>query len=114
MIGAKSNTKSGLWQDGSIVISDKPVISNVTVNQSTKINVGEQMGVGFFSTISSEVSENDIGLSKGLVKVSNIQFDNLTVHTTTNEAYYPETLVSALTKTLGALVGGWLMRFYGF
>ena len=117
MIGAKSNTKSGLWQDGSIVISDKPVISNVTVNQSTKINVGEQMGVGFFSTISSEVSENDIGLSKGLVKVSNIQFDNLTVHTTTNEAYYPETLVSALTKTLGALVGGlvdallWVLTF---
>lgn len=108
MIGAKSNAKSGLWQDGSIVTSDKPVISNVTVNQSTKINVGEQMGVGFFSTISSEVSEKDIGLSKGLVKVSNIQFDNLTVHTTTNETYYPSTLVSELTSTLGKLLGGLL------
>ena len=84
------------------------MISNVTVNQSTKINVGEQMGAGFFSTISSEVSEKDIGLSKGLVKVSNIQFDNLTVHTTTNETYYPDTLVSALTKTLGTLLGGLL------
>ena len=108
MIGAKSNAKSGLWQDGSIVTSDKPVISNVTVNQSTKINVGEQMGVGFFSTISSEVSEKDIGLSKGLVKVSNIQFDNLKVHTTTNETYYPSTLVSTLTNTLGKLLGGLL------
>ena len=108
MIGAKSAEKGGLWKDGVINTIDKPVISNVTVNQSTKINVGEQMGAGFFSTISSEVSEKNIGLSKGLVKVSNIQFDNLTVHTTTNETYYPDTLVSALTKTLGTLLGGLL------
>ena len=43
-----------------------------------------------------------------LVKVSNIQFNNLKVHTTTNETYYPDTLVSALTKTLGQLLGGLL------
>lgn len=108
MIGAKSAEKGGLWKDGVLNTTDKPVLSNVTVDQSTKINVGEQMGVGFFSTISSEVSEKDIGLSKGLVKVSNIQFDNLKVHTTTNETYYPDTLVSALTKTLGTLLGGLL------
>ena len=108
MIGAKSAEKGGLWKDGVLNTADKPVLSNVTVDQSTKINVGEQMGAGFFSTISSEVSEKDIGLSKGLVKVSNIQFDNLTVHTTTNETYYPDTLVSALTKTLGTLLGGLL------
>ena len=108
MIGAKSAEKGGLWKDDVINTIDKPVISNVTVNQSTKINVGEQMGVGFFSTISSEVSEKDIGLSKGLVKVSNIQFDNLKVHTTTTETYYPDTLVSTLTNTLGKLLGGLL------
>lgn len=108
MIGAKSAEKGGLWKDGVLNTTDKPVLSNVTVNQSTKINVGEQMGVGFFSTISSEVSEKDIGLSKGLVKVSNIQFDNLKVHTTTNETYYPSTLVSTLTNTLGKLLGGLL------
>lgn len=108
MIGAKSAEKGGLWKDGVLNTADKPVLSNVTVDQSTKINVGERMGVGFFSTISSEVSEKDIGLSKGLVKVSNIQFDNLKVHTTTNETYYPDTLVSALTKTLGTLLGGLL------
>lgn len=108
MIGAKSAEKGGLWKDGVINTIDKPVISNVTVNQSTKINVGEQMGVGFFSTISSEVSEKDIGLSKGLVKVSNIQFDNLKVHTTTNETYYSPSLVSTLTNTLGKLLGGLL------
>ena len=108
MIGAKSAEKGGLWKDGVLNTTDKPVLSNVTVDQSTKINVGEQMGVGFFSTISSEVSEKDIGLSKGLVKVSNIQFDNLKVHTTTNETYYPSTLVSTLTNTLGKLLGGLL------
>ena len=108
LIGAKSTEQGGLWKDGIINTIDKPVISNVTVNQSDKINVGEQMGVGFFSTISNEVSEKDIGLSKGLVKVSNIQFDNLKVHTTTNETYYPSTLVSTLTKTLGNLLGGLL------
>ena len=108
MIGAKSAEKCGLWKDGVINTIGKPVISNVTVDQSTKINVGEHMGVGFFSTISSEVSEKDIGLSKGLVKVSNIQFDNLKVHTTTNETYYPPSLVSTLTNTLGKLLGGLL------
>lgn len=108
MIGAKSAEKGGLWKDGVLNTADKPVLSNVTVDQSTKINVGEQMGAGFFSTISSEVSEKDIGLSKGLVKVSNIQFDNLKVHTTTNETYYPSTLVSTLTNTLGELLGGLL------
>ena len=106
MIGAKSAEKGGLWKDNVLNTTDKPVLSNVTVDQSTKINVGEQMGVGFFSTISSEVSEKDIGLSKGLVKVSNIQFDNLKVHTTTNETYYPDTLISTLTSTLGKLLGG--------
>lgn len=108
MIGAKSTEKGGLWKDGVINTIGRPVISNVTVSQSDKINVGEQMGVGFFSTISSEVSEKDIGLSKGLVKVSNIQFDNLKVHTTTNETYYPPSLVSTLTNTLGKLLGGLL------
>lgn len=106
MIGAKSNEVSGLWSNENINTAVKPVISNVNIAQADRLNVGEQMGVGFFSTISSEVSEKDIGLSKGLVKVSNIQFDKLNAHTTTNETYYPETLISGLTKTLGTLLGG--------
>lgn len=103
MVGAKS-TSNKIWDAGAKI--EKPVISNVNVEQSDKLNVGEQMGVGFFSTISSEVSENDIGLSKGLVQVSNIKFENITVQTSTSETYYPETLVSTLTSTLGKLLGG--------
>ena len=112
MIGAKLDanaaTDACLWNDTEITATEKPVISNVKVDQSSMLNVGEQMGVGFFSTISSEVSENDIGLSKGLVKVSNLKFQNISVQTTTSETYYPSTLVSTLTNTLGKLLGGLL------
>ena len=105
-LGADATPEAHLWNDNEIIATEKPVISNVTVDQSGRINVGEQMGVGFFSTISSEVSENDIGLSKGLVQVSNLKFQNISVQTTTSETYYPETLVSTLTSTLGKLLGG--------
>lgn len=108
MIGAKSANGEKIWNDDSSAIntSTKPTISNVSVMQTDKLNVGEQMGVGFFSTVSSEVSEKDIGLSKGLVQVSNLKFEKINVHTTTNETYYPPTLVSTLTSTLGKLLGG--------
>lgn len=110
MIGAKSANGEKIWNDDSSAIntSTKPTISNVSVMQTDKLNVGEQMGVGFFSTISSEVSEKDIGLSKGLVRVSNLKFQNISVQTTTSETYYPSTLVSTLTNTLGKLLGGLL------
>ena len=108
MIGAKAKDNESLWDSTSsqITASMKPVLSNVKVVQSSKLNVGEQMGVGFFSTISSEVSDNDIGLSKGLVQVSNIKFENISVQTSTSETYYPDTLISTLTSTLGKLLGG--------
>lgn len=103
MVGAKS-TSNKIWDAGAKI--EKPVISNVKIEQTDKLNVGKQMGVGFFSTISSEVREDDIGLSKVLVQVSNIKFENITVQTSTSETYYPGTLVSELTSTLGKLLGG--------
>lgn len=103
MVGAKS-TSNKIWDAGAKI--EKPVISNVKIEQTDKLNVGKQMGVGFFSTVSSEVREDDIGLSKVLVQVSNIKFENITVQTSTSETYYPETLVSELTSTLGKLLGG--------
>lgn len=108
MIGAKAKDNESLWDSSSsqITASTKPALSNVKVVQSSRLNVGEQMGVGFFSIISSEVSDNDIGISKGLVQVSNIKFENISVQTSTSETYYPDTLISTLTSTLGKLLGG--------
>ena len=61
MIGAKETGKSTLWKNDSSVDDyskatdfaedvTKPVISDVVIEQSEKINVGETMGVGFFAT----------------------------------------------------------------
>lgn len=49
MIGAKAQEGESLWDSTSsqITASMKPVLSNVRVVQSSKLNVGEQMGVGF-------------------------------------------------------------------
>ena len=117
MIGAKSNAKSGLWQDGSIVTSDKPVISNVNIIQTGSLDVGKQMGVGFFDTLSDEASDNDVGLSKGLVKVSNLRFNNIKVDNQSTTTKYDQTLVNGLVSSLGQLLGGvvdllaWLLTF---
>lgn len=128
MIGAKETGKSTLWKNDSSVDDyskatdfaedvTKPVISDVVIEQSEKINVGETMGVGFFATLSSETSDTDIGISKGTVNVSNIQFHDVKVETTTSETYYPSTLVSTLTSSLGKLLGAmlsgltWLLTF---
>ena len=124
----KKQGKSTLWKNDSSVDDyskatdfaedvTKPVISDVVIEQSEKINVGETMGVGFFATLSSETSDTDIGISKGTVNVSNIQFHDVKVETTTSETYYPSTLVSTLTSSLGKLLGAtlsgltWLLTF---
>ena len=119
MIGAKAENGIKIWNDDGSAFnkSEKPVLSNIKIEQTEKLNVGEQMGVGFFSTLSSETSADDIGVSKGLVKVSNLQFENISVNTNTSETYYPSTLVSTLTSSLGKVLGGvlsgvtWLLTF---
>lgn len=119
MLGAKAENGIKIWNDDGNAFnkSEKPVLSNIKIEQTEKLNVGEQMGVGFFSTLSSETSADDIGVSKGLVKVSNLQFKNISVNTNTSETYYPSTLVSTLTSSLGKVLGGvlsgvtWLLTF---
>lgn len=64
------------------------------------------MGIGFFGTISSEASADDIGLSKGLVEVSHLELSDISVSNTAQKAYADQTLVSGLLSTVGGLVGG--------
>lgn len=114
MVGAKS-TENKIWDAGAKI--DKPVISNVKVEQVGKLDVGEQMGVGFFSTLSDEASDNDVGLSKGTVLVSNFVFKNININNQSTETKYDQTLVNGLVSSLGSLLGGvldlltWLLTF---
>ena len=114
MVGAKS-TNQKIWYAGAKI--EKPVISNVKVEQSDKLNVGKQMGVGFFSTLSDEASADDVGLSKGTVFVSNLVFKNIDVDNQSTETKYDQTLVNGLVSGLGSLLGGvldlltWLLTF---
>ena len=116
-IGANAAADARIWNDNEIIATEKPVISNVTATQSSKLNVGEQMGVGFFSTISSEVNENDIGLSKGLVKVSNLRFEDISVDNQSTTTKYDQTLVNGLVTGLSKVLGGlvdtllWILSF---
>lgn len=114
MVGAKS-TENKIWDAGAKI--EKPVISNVKVEQVGKLDVGEQMGVGFFSTLSDEASADDVGLSKGTVLVSNLAFKNIDVNNQSTETKYDQTLVNGLVSGLGSLLGGvvdllaWLLTF---
>ncbi|MFR8979001.1 Cna B-type domain-containing protein [Catenibacterium sp.] len=114
MVGAKS-TENKIWDVGAKI--EKPVISNVKVLQEGKLDVGVQMGVGFFSTLSDEASANDVGLSKGTVLVSNLAFKNIDVNNQSTETKYDQTLVNGLVSGLGSLLGGvvdlltWLLTF---
>lgn len=114
MVGAKSSDNK-IWDAGAKI--EKPVISNVKVEQVGKLDVGEQMGVGFFSTLSDEASDNDVGLSKGTVLVSNFVFKNIDINNQSTETKYDQTLVNGLVSSLGSLLGGvldlltWLLTF---
>lgn len=114
MVGAKS-TENKIWDAGAKI--EKPVISNVKVLQEGKLDVGVQMGVGFFSTLSDKASADDVGLSKGTVLVSNLDFKNIDVNNQSTETKYDQTLVNGLVSGLGSLLGGvvdlltWLLTF---
>lgn len=121
MIGAKlgvnAATDACLWENGKIIATDKPVISNVKVVQSGPLDVGKQMGVGFFSTLYDEASEDDVGISKGQVLVSNLRFENISIDNQSTTTKYDQTLVNGLVTGLSQVLGGlvdliaWLLTF---
>ncbi len=116
-LGANAVTDARLWNDTEITAKEKPVISNVSVVQTGDLDVGKQMGVGFFATISSEVNENDIGLSKGLVKVSNLKIQKISVDNQSTTTKYDQSLINGLVTGLSQVLGGlldallWILSF---
>lgn len=121
MIGAKLSADAAanahLWENGQIIATDKPVISNVKVVQSGPLDVGKQMGVGFFSTLYDEASDDDVGISKGQVLVSNLRFENISVDNQSTTTKYDQTLVNGLVTGLSQVLGSvvdllaWLLTF---
>ena len=116
MIGAKSINNTSLWNENKIQ-GNQPILSNINIIQSTELDVGKQIGVGFFATLSNESSDDDIGLSKGTVKVTNIEFNNVIIDNQTSKTKFNQTLISGLTSSLGLGLGGlldgltWLLTF---
>ena len=117
MIGAKANGQSTLWQNDASVTDyskatelstnvNRPVISNITVNQTGEMDGTKYIGIGFFATVTNEVNVADIGVSAGTVTVSNIELNNVSVQNNSNTHKNTQTLISGLTSSLGWLVGG--------
>ena len=107
IIGAKLANGQQLLTDGnSILATGKPIISNVNVNQTEKMDSTKYIGVGFFGTVTNEININNVGVSAGRVTVSNLELRNVDVKNNTNEHKNTQTLISGLTSSLGWIVGG--------
>lgn len=117
MIGAKSSQSdvagslfSLISQDGSGVTSDdvaKPVISNMTVNQSQTIESKDYVGVGFFGTITNVTDKWGLTVEGGKAVAANFILKNARVTSNATE-------VNADTSgLLGWLVGGILDLILG-
>ncbi len=110
MIGAKSQNGEKLWDDTQITAAGRPTVSNITVRQTTPIEVNKYMGVGFFATISNQISQKleNVGVSNGTVKVENLELHNVQVHNETNKTKNTQTILNAILSGLGGIVGGLL------
>lgn len=110
MLGAKGgtpDTPGSLWGciGADVTTVANPVISNVKVEQSGRLSVAKQQGVGFFGTISSNHDENDVFADPHPAKVSNITFNGVRVSNGFTEMYVDQTLISGLVGLLGGLLG---------
>ncbi|MBR5422507.1 MAG: peptidase M26 [Clostridia bacterium] len=126
MYGAKSANGEKLW-DGSAIgdateitattEENRPVISNVAVNKTDTMMVNEYIGVGFFATITNRTEAANIGVSGGTAIVKNLELQNINVANNTNTAGVNQTLLNAVTSTLGTVLGGlldgllWVLSF---
>ena len=115
MYGIKSVNNDKLWNGDAIgnatemaarTTANRPVISNVYVNNSNPIEVNKFIGVGFFATVTNEVNTADIGISSGTVHVENLELSQVAVHNTATTAKSTQTILGGLATGVGWLVGG--------
>lgn len=126
MYGAKSANGEKIWNGSAIgdataitatAAENRPVISNVAVNKTDTLMVNEYIGVGFFATITNRTEAANIGVSGGTAIVKNLELRNINVSNNTNTAGVNQTLLNAVTSTLGTVLGGlldgllWVLSF---
>ena len=89
-------------------VGNPPVIRNINILQTGKLNMETTGGIGFFGTISNKTDDTTLD-SSGEVIVKDIHLDNIKV---VNESTViddnPKSLVDGITKILGGLLGGLL------
>ena len=118
MIGAiadEPDTAGTLWSrvdaagDAATDGTARPVISNVTIHQTGKLDVSKYSGIGFFATLSHKLDEDDpLGGDVQAVHVSNIMLEHVSVTNDSTEVRVDQTLISGLVGGLGTVVGGLL------
>lgn len=116
MIGAKATDASStgnlfkqIATDGSGVVSgsvSKPVISGLKVEQDTKLNPDDYVGIGFFGTISSETDDFGMALSDSKAVVSNLSFESPYITSSANELDKDFSLIGALLQPILDLLLG--------
>lgn len=83
-----------------------PVISNINVHQTGKLNLKTTNGIGFFGTISNEVDTDTFG-SAGTVTVKNLGLDTVSIQNDSTEVDENiDSLVEGILGLLGGLLGG--------
>ena len=96
-----------------------PTISNVTVRPAStkdnilgifpagddKLDTSQNIGIGFFGTLTNRTSSDNVGVSGGLATVKNINLDKINVSNTLTEIASSDTVVSGVLDLLGGLLG---------
>ena len=100
--------RSAVESSGTDALVGRPTISNISIQQGSRINVGTYEGVGFFATLNDEINVANLGVSKGTIHVEDIELNNIKVVNDASELYTDPTLVNTLLSGLGGLLGALL------
>ncbi|WP_204666649.1 Cna B-type domain-containing protein [Enorma massiliensis] len=109
MIGAVADPDGSIWNGdaSAIVATTNPVISNVDIEQTGKINQSKQLGVGFFAMLTPGSQLSSTGAtSKEQVKVSSITLRNVDVDNQADGVEQSVSLVGGLLSGVGHLLQG--------
>lgn len=88
-----------------MVPGENVTISHINVQQTGKLDASQNIGIGFFGTLTNQTNSNNIGLSGGTTVVKDIDLSDVTVSNASTVMKDPKTVVKVLTNVLGGLLG---------